>query len=418
MTVATSCWDVLGLEPDADSRSIKRQYAQLLKQNRPDDDPVAFQRLRQAYEQALDASRLAPEAEPVATAPSPATDDPTSERQRAAQLIEGLTPAELDAALAKAISTECAQAFEDQLLERCLEPTPQAHAFTEWALQQFDWLTPWQRPGLAPASLRCLLKTLFADVEKNLAAQLRPGNDAQFCQQVYVSSLAPWMQSLERREHFSLMLAALLLESDYWSCEVFNAVCKLQGWKDDGTFDQLSCPQPYWKPLQERHLTQLFFEDQQRLARQTDQTPRSRAARLLLTPMTHEQRSEFTRYFLKDDWTACEHLSETLRQQYPRLYGEVPTAVPAIWRALKKRFGPGLISYVQLENLKSLGLVLLIILGMLIPAAYFNGQMVGKNQGLQPFPERLCAGRSNPLEHCRLPETDAQWYPKTQAAAQ
>ena len=48
-----SCWEVLGLEPQADSRTVKRRYAQLLKVHRPDTDPQGFQRLREAYEQAL-----------------------------------------------------------------------------------------------------------------------------------------------------------------------------------------------------------------------------------------------------------------------------------------------------------------------------------------------------------------------------
>ncbi len=47
------CWGVLELDHDADERSIKRQYSRLLKTTRPDDDPVAFQTLRTAYEQAL-----------------------------------------------------------------------------------------------------------------------------------------------------------------------------------------------------------------------------------------------------------------------------------------------------------------------------------------------------------------------------
>ncbi|MEB0045247.1 MULTISPECIES: J domain-containing protein [unclassified Pseudomonas] len=410
MTVAMSCWEILGLEPGADSRSIKRHYAQRLKHNRPDDDPQGFQRLREAYEQAMDASRLAPLA-PLAVEPNV-----TRASRRAPQWLEGMTLAGLENAWVEARNSGDATAFEDQLLERCLEATPQAEAFTDWALEQFDWLTPWQRPDLARDALQPLLNALLARTQRSLAEQLRAGNDAHFCQHVYVLSLASWMQSLERREHFNLMLATVLLNSDYWSCEVFNTVCKLQGWKDDGTLEQRRT-QPYWSALQERHLAQVFLEDQQRLARQAHQTPSSRAARLLLTPMSDEQRRQFTRYFLKDDWTACERLSETLHHQYPRLYGQVPSAMPTLWRALKERFGPGLISYVQLDNMKSIGLVLVISLAMLVPAIYFNGQLVGRNQGLQAFPERLCRGRSNPLERCHLPETKAQWYPNTQAVA-
>ena len=40
---------LLGLPADADERAVRRAYARLLKQNRPDDDPVAFQRLHEAY---------------------------------------------------------------------------------------------------------------------------------------------------------------------------------------------------------------------------------------------------------------------------------------------------------------------------------------------------------------------------------
>ena len=42
-----SCWEVLGLDAEADERTIKRQYARLLKGTRPDEDPEAFQALRE-----------------------------------------------------------------------------------------------------------------------------------------------------------------------------------------------------------------------------------------------------------------------------------------------------------------------------------------------------------------------------------
>lgn len=46
-------FELLGLPPDADERSIKRAYAQRLRNARPDEDPAGFQRLREAYELAL-----------------------------------------------------------------------------------------------------------------------------------------------------------------------------------------------------------------------------------------------------------------------------------------------------------------------------------------------------------------------------
>ncbi len=51
-------WQVLGLEPSADTKAIKLAYAKLLKKTRPDDDPEGFQKLREAYEAALSASEV------------------------------------------------------------------------------------------------------------------------------------------------------------------------------------------------------------------------------------------------------------------------------------------------------------------------------------------------------------------------
>lgn len=50
----------LGLAPDADERTIKRAYAQRLKQTRPDTDPEGFQRLNEAYRAALERRQHAP----------------------------------------------------------------------------------------------------------------------------------------------------------------------------------------------------------------------------------------------------------------------------------------------------------------------------------------------------------------------
>lgn len=48
-----TCWEILGLTPGVEAREIKRRFAQLVKVNRPEDDPQAYQRLRNAYEAAL-----------------------------------------------------------------------------------------------------------------------------------------------------------------------------------------------------------------------------------------------------------------------------------------------------------------------------------------------------------------------------
>ena len=48
-----SLWDILDTEPSGDERALKRAYAKRLKVTRPEDDPAAFQELREAYEYAL-----------------------------------------------------------------------------------------------------------------------------------------------------------------------------------------------------------------------------------------------------------------------------------------------------------------------------------------------------------------------------
>ena len=47
------CWEVLGIEATQSERDVKRAYAGKLRETRPEDDPVAFQALHEAYQQAL-----------------------------------------------------------------------------------------------------------------------------------------------------------------------------------------------------------------------------------------------------------------------------------------------------------------------------------------------------------------------------
>lgn len=48
-----STWETLGIEETTDERAIKRAYAKQLKNIRPDEDPVYFQKLREARDDAI-----------------------------------------------------------------------------------------------------------------------------------------------------------------------------------------------------------------------------------------------------------------------------------------------------------------------------------------------------------------------------
>jgi len=66
------CFAFLGLRPEADKRTVKRAYAQLLKKTRPDDDPAGFQALHENYQAAL--GFIAWQAHRAAEAATKATD--------------------------------------------------------------------------------------------------------------------------------------------------------------------------------------------------------------------------------------------------------------------------------------------------------------------------------------------------------
>lgn len=48
-----NCWDRLDIAPTDDAKQVKKAYAVLLKQHRPDKDPQGYQTLREAYDEAM-----------------------------------------------------------------------------------------------------------------------------------------------------------------------------------------------------------------------------------------------------------------------------------------------------------------------------------------------------------------------------
>jgi hypothetical protein len=71
--MSDDAWTILGLAPGAERAAIKRAYAVLLKQHRPDQDPEGFRRIRDAYEWLIARAGSAPSAPSMPLAP-PAED--------------------------------------------------------------------------------------------------------------------------------------------------------------------------------------------------------------------------------------------------------------------------------------------------------------------------------------------------------
>ena len=48
-----NAWEILGIEPTSDKKTIKRAYAKLLKQYHPEENPETFKQIQAAYQQCL-----------------------------------------------------------------------------------------------------------------------------------------------------------------------------------------------------------------------------------------------------------------------------------------------------------------------------------------------------------------------------
>lgn len=48
-----NAWEILGIEPTSDKKTIKRAYAKLLKQYHPEENPEEFKQIQAAYQQCL-----------------------------------------------------------------------------------------------------------------------------------------------------------------------------------------------------------------------------------------------------------------------------------------------------------------------------------------------------------------------------
>lgn len=344
-----SCWEVLGLPADADKRSIKRQYANLLKQHRPDEDPEGFQRLREAYEQALawadwqqevvvEAEESIPvdwlETQPEAPRPEPRPAEPQgpSPSQRLAmQCLEAISATNLADRVAQARLYGCERDFEHGLLMHCLAQED-SYALTEAAIGQLHWLTPWQREDLPVGATEQLRNKLMGLAWSRLTGASH--DNQRFLDLARQLGASPWLQTLDARQWLNRCLAMALLQAPHWSEARFDAICAQQGWKQTGHHSP--CPEPWWSQLLARSHCATFLEQQTRLATTVDSSD-AKAARMLFGGLDEDARVRLSMTFGAQDWAACEALYRTVESRHPELLEDRPELAPDTWRPLRRQ---------------------------------------------------------------------------------
>ena len=329
-----SCWTVLGLTPDADTRSIKRQYAALLKNTRPDDDAEGFQRLRDAYEQALNYKEWAQ-----------FNDDQQDDDgnwdltgltvvevdalQQVTRSLAGISLDELVQRHAMAVQQGCAHILEDTVLQHCIEHPDTSESLVDWAIPTFHWFSAWQRLELDEESITLLLAQQRERIARPLRDALELEDDEDFLQAYKSRTQYLWLEAEVHRQWLNLLLSQLLLDSRYWSSNLFEQVCAGQGWHPGPTN---RCPESEWTRLLARHEAPIFLARQRQLAEAPLATPEHRAARMLLGNGPFNQRRALARRLREEDWAQCRKLSSALYANNPQVWAEMPGGTAFFWR--------------------------------------------------------------------------------------
>ncbi|WLI08148.1 J domain-containing protein [Pseudomonas sp. FP597] len=351
------CWAVLQLPEDADERTIKRTYARLLKSCRPDDDAAGFQRLREAYEQALNEARWRAddEAEQSVEAPrveqahdnlgdlaermdvrpvSPAPFDAPAPNPAQA-LLSGLTIGNLDERWAQARQQDCADAFQAGLLRHCFDVPGERSAIAGWAAQHLDWLTPWQQVAMTPWQHEALTGELLQDYRRALQELLEQKAEREFITQLTHCNNQSWLRVFDLQQQWQRIVLHLL-HNTQWSVPLFERVCQAFGWDDQkGVYPE---PAWMWRELVSRCEQESFYANLQEKAQDLRRNAADAlAARLLLTPLSATQQKRIIDTFGENEWNACQHLAQVLTWRYPQLAERLPHTDLFFWRKFVPR---------------------------------------------------------------------------------
>lgn len=339
-------WTLLGLDADADTRSIKRRYAQLLKQHRPDEDADAFQRLREAYEQALAhaAAQDQPWDDAAEQGQAPALvvpDEPvavTAAEQPAHGRIEQLLQASesLDAALKQARELGLEADLQRHLLARCGTLDEEGLRMLRWGMQRLQWLSPWQADYLPRTQSEALAARLLALELEALQQRLQAGEERVVLDAASALLTSDWLQSFDRRLQLQDGMVWMLEVTEDWSDGLFDRLCRLFGWNEDT--GELPCSVERWNWLCwrcERHTVG------QRLLQQLQpdwpSCAEERAVWLLLKRMGEREARQLVDRFGAPDWQTCEILEHLLTERFPELPEQLGLQIDEDWRRWQPR---------------------------------------------------------------------------------
>jgi len=378
--------DLLELTQSTSERDLKRTYARLLKVHRPDEDPAAFQRLRQAYEHTLSelryAASLEGEAE-VSRAPAapaslltevpasarvepsappvipvvPATSDLPTESIVPVVPIEPAAPAlpvapiprlvdgwisedprrvevllegDLDQGWKEARREGLEHDFQLGLLQLCLAGASLDKL--DWARATLAWLTPAQPEYLGPAEVAFLAGKLAARVLEQVRQALERDRETKAYRLLRAALADDWLQPLDRRSRFQAQVFDLLESDGHWTPAFFDRICALSGWSDER--GHLPSSAERWAAIMHRcHAYALEASLREQLAAPA-KTPVQRAVWFLFADLSDGQRRRWADEFTAEDWQACEDLAYDVAD-HPQLSTALQRPYLADWRAWK-----------------------------------------------------------------------------------
>ncbi|ELY4720546.1 DnaJ domain-containing protein [Cronobacter sp. 153480017-3] len=399
--------EILGLEPGADERAIKRAYARLLKECRPDDDPQGFQQLRDAYETALEEARrgvadgdddafgdddehdddndmaaVAPdvyrqiddpllaqpvnEPEPAPAESAPAPPAPLYTPPRTTALLDGLNEENLNVRWLEARAMGESREFEEAVLTRCLwHLAPDEYAFVAQAQACFEWLTPGQRVATDESQQNRLRHVLLTPYAEEMRAALEEGNDARYLACLRALANSPWLQSYDGQRQLQRLALSLLDAQPEWSPERFAALCRLFHW-DETRGERPDLPE-LWAQVIARDEDEALFAQ---LTAQRDapgDSPALRAAHMVLRVQDEDARMLAGLDYTDEDWQACGRLTDQLAIGHPALIPRFAGADIHAWQQtyhkLNEAHGP------MMRSLWLVGMMMATF-GWMLPAVY------------------------------------------------